>query len=81
MRNAYARCDLPIIHAAIARRPPLAKRSAGKFRSRAFGQCIDSGVPSYRVRQALEHGLRTDDILVDETADLETRLGARHADA
>lgn len=46
----------------------------------AIGQCIDSGVPSYLLRQALEHGRRTGDVLADEAADLETRLEARHAD-
>ena len=46
----------------------------------AIGQCIDSGVPTYLLRQALEHGRRTGDVLADEAADLETRLEARHAE-
>ena len=47
----------------------------------AITQCIDSGVPSYLLRQALEHGRRTGDVLADEAADLEARLEARHAHA
>lgn len=47
----------------------------------AIGQCIDSGVPSYLLRQALEYGRLTGDILADEAANLEARLEAGHADA
>ena len=47
----------------------------------AISQCLDSGVPSYLLRQALEHGRRTGDVLADEASDLEARLEARHASA
>ena len=45
----------------------------------AIGQCLDSGVPSYLLRQALEHGRRTGDVLAAEAAQLEARLETRHA--
>ena len=41
----------------------------------AIGQCVDSGVPSYLLRQALEHGQRNGDVLAAEATDLTTRLG------
>lgn len=47
----------------------------------AIGQCLDSGVPSYLLRQALEHGRRTGDVLADEASDLEVRLEARHVES
>lgn len=47
----------------------------------AIGQGIDSGVPTYLVRQALEHGRRTGDVLPDKASDLETRLETRPIDA
>ena len=47
----------------------------------AITQYIDSGVPSYLLRQALKHGRRTGDVLADEAADLEAQLEARHAHA
>lgn len=46
----------------------------------AIGQCIDSGVPGYLLRQALAHGRRTGNVLPGEASDLETRLEARYAD-
>ena len=47
----------------------------------AIGQGIDSGVPSYLLRQALDYGRRTGDVLADEATDLETRLEACHVGA
>lgn len=47
----------------------------------AIAQCIDSGVPTYLLRQALEHGGRTGDVLPDKASELETRLETRPVDA
>ena len=47
----------------------------------AIAQCIDSGVPTYLLRQALDHGRRTGDVLPDKASDLETRLETRPGDA
>jgi predicted transcriptional regulator of viral defense system len=44
----------------------------------AIGQCVDSGVPGYLLRQALEHGQRTGDVLPQEVAALAAQLEARH---
>jgi predicted transcriptional regulator of viral defense system len=44
----------------------------------AIAQCLDSGVPTYLVRQAIERASRTGDLTSDQTETLTRRLEARH---